>query len=131
MAALLVSAMPAAAVPATASAGEYSISPAWDHITDSFGILYFYRPTCPYCREQDVVLQRLTAKGWKNLKKVDVTQSPQTAAEYSVKTVPALWLIGYAEGEIRRAHISLGLITEDELLRSIDELYAAWFGPAI
>jgi thiol-disulfide isomerase/thioredoxin len=117
--------MPASASPDT---DDY---PAWDHITQNMGILYFYRPTCPYCREQDGILENLEEKGWKNLIRVDITQSPQAAADYGVTTVPSLWLIGNADGEIRQAHISIGLLSETELLRSIADVYRVWFGPAI
>jgi thiol-disulfide isomerase/thioredoxin len=104
--------------------------PAWEHITENIGILYFYKPTCPYCREQNGILEHLEKKGWKNLIRVDITQSPRTAADYGVTTVPSLWLIGNADGEIRQAYISIGLLSESELLRSIAEVYRAWFGPA-
>ncbi|MDR2603926.1 MAG: conjugal transfer protein TraF [Desulfovibrio sp.] len=112
----------------TARAGENS---AWEHITDNMGILYFFKPTCPYCREQSGILDKLEKRGWKNLVRVDITQSPQVAEEYGVSVVPSLWLIGNAEGEILSAHISIGLLSEQELLRSIEDVYRAWFGPAI
>jgi thiol-disulfide isomerase/thioredoxin len=119
----------AAAVPA-AAAPYPDDDPAWEHITENIGILYFYKPTCPYCREQNGILEHLEEKGWKNLVRVDVTQSPQTAADYGVTTVPSLWLIGNIDGEIHQAHISIGLLSEAELLRSIADVYRAWFGPA-
>jgi thiol-disulfide isomerase/thioredoxin len=102
----------------------------WEHITENMGILYFYKPTCPYCLEQNDILGKLEERGWKNLIRVDVTQSPHAAAEYGVTTVPSLWLIGNPDGEVRQAHISIGLLSEPELLRSITDVYRAWFGPA-
>jgi thiol-disulfide isomerase/thioredoxin len=115
-------------VPDAARAGEDAL---WEHITENMGILYFFRTTCPYCREQNGILERVREKGWKNFDMIDVDRMPAAAAKYGVGTVPSIWLVGNVAGEIRQAHISIGILSEAELMESILETYRAWFGPAI
>lgn len=60
---------------------------------DDFGLLYFYSPTCPYCKEQDEILRFFVNKYNWEMKKVNIETNPSLSARFGIATVPALVLI--------------------------------------
>jgi conjugal transfer pilus assembly protein TraF len=60
---------------------------------DEFAILYFFSPTCEYCKAQRNILAFFTDKyGWQ-VKPINIEQDPNLAARFNVNTVPYLLLI--------------------------------------
>jgi len=60
---------------------------------DEFAILYFFSPTCEYCKAQSNILAFFTDKyGWQ-VKPINIEQDPNLAARFNVHTVPYLLLI--------------------------------------
>ncbi len=60
---------------------------------DSFAMIYFYSPTCHFCREQDGIMHYFVRKyGWE-VKKIDITKETATASRFNVQTTPYIILV--------------------------------------
>lgn len=58
-----------------------------------FALLYFASPSCPFCREQDSILDYFVVKHAWQVKRIDPAVSPAIARELKVSTTPTLLLI--------------------------------------
>ena len=60
---------------------------------EDFALLYFHAPSCPFCREQELILRHFSERfGW-TIKPLDTERRPDLAARFGVETVPMLLLI--------------------------------------
>lgn len=81
--------------------------------TDDYALVYFYSPSCPYCKEQDKYLDVFTRKYRFNLKKINKDENRVLAERLNVVRTPALILI--KKGNEEHIPISNGLVPLDEL----------------
>lgn len=70
--------------------------------------VYFFSPTCPYCRQATPILARLASELNLPLVKVDIRAHPEIGIAYSVEGVPAV----YAFNNGKVTGIKWGLQTE-------------------
>jgi conjugal transfer pilus assembly protein TraF len=60
---------------------------------DDFALLYFRSEGCPFCREQETILQYFMDKyGWQ-VKPIDIDRQPKLASRFGIVTTPTLMLI--------------------------------------
>jgi len=75
---------------------------------NDFALVYFSSPECPYCIEQDRIMQYFINKyGW-SVKKVDFRSNPGLAAKFNITQTPSLLLI--AKGAKDSIPISSGVL---------------------
>lgn len=80
---------------------------------DNYALLFFYSPTCPYCAEEDKMLEVFTKKyGW-TVKKLNRDSQPALATQFNVQVVPTLIMI--KKGEQNYFPISYGVLATAEL----------------
>lgn len=60
---------------------------------EDFALLYFRSDRCPFCHEQEAILQHFMDRyGWQ-VKPIDIDRQPQVASRFGVPTTPALLLV--------------------------------------
>lgn len=94
---------------------------------DNMGILFFYSPTCRYCRQQKEILANFTEKwGWKNITAINVLSSPEAARQYGVQSVPDIWVAGNVKGETVQSRLKSGLVEFHDLERGLVKAWTLW-----
>lgn len=84
---------------------------------DEFAILYFFSPTCEYCKAQSNILAFFTEKyGWQ-VKPINIERDPNLAARFNVHTVPYLLLIYKHKRDY--IPISVGVIALSEMEKKL------------
>jgi len=78
-----------------------------------FGLIYFYRHGCPYCKAEEGVLQDFIASRHFSVEPVDIEANPAVAARFNITITPSLILI--KRGNMTPMPISYGVISEAEL----------------
>lgn len=59
-----------------------------------YGLIYFYKPECEYCKAQTSILSFFMKKypGWE-VKVININNQPSIAAQFNVQTVPFIMLV--------------------------------------
>ena len=82
-----------------------------------YGLLFFYSPTCEYCREQEKIVQYFeTQYGWE-VKRIDFTRERGLADMFGVTIVPTILLV--YRGSKDAIPVSAGVIAADEMEEKI------------
>lgn len=83
---------------------------------DDFGLVFFYRPNCPYCDAEEKVLQFIINRGWL-VKFINVEEETSAAAVFNITVTPSLLLV--KKGEKDYLPMAYGVITYTELAEQI------------
>ncbi|HTZ41279.1 MAG TPA: thioredoxin family protein [Syntrophales bacterium] len=80
-------------------------------------LVYFYSPTCPYCRMLSPVIDQMAVKfeGAALVARIDVTANPAMSAKYGIQGVPTLLL--FREGKLLKRMV--GVLSGDEIERNL------------
>lgn len=80
---------------------------------DSFALLYFYSPSCSYCRAQSNINKYFIQKYNWQIKEINVDEQRDIATQFAVSTTPTMILIyRYSQDFIP---VSAGVVSMDEL----------------
>lgn len=88
---------------------------------NDFALLYFYSPSCPYCKEQDGILQYFVKKyGWQ-IKKINKDSNHSLALQFGIDTVPSLLLIYRNSQDYMPVSVGVASVAdiEEKLFRGI------------
>ena len=83
------------------------------------GILYFFGPHCPNCRQQVQILDQLAHNDGVPIVRVDAVREPHLADALAVTTIPATVIVD-TSGTVRT--INLGFRSRDELAAQLGRL---------
>jgi len=80
-------------------------------------LVFFYSPTCPYCRMLSPVIDELAVKfeGIALIARLNTTVNPVVPAQYGIQGVPTLLL--FREGKLLKRMV--GVLSGDEIERSL------------
>lgn len=80
-------------------------------------LVFFYSPTCPYCRMLSPVIDELAVKfeGAALISRINVTVNPVTAQQFGIQGVPTLLL--FREGKLMKRMV--GVLSGDEIERTL------------
>lgn len=78
-----------------------------------YGLIYFYKPGCPYCAEQEKLLKIFVASRRFEVQPVNIQEHPDLAAQFDITITPSLVLI--KRGNNQPLPISYGVIAVNEL----------------
>jgi thioredoxin len=80
-------------------------------------LVFFYSPSCPYCRMLSPVIDQLAVKfeGAALIARLDTTVNPAVSAQYGIQGVPTLLL--FREGKLLKRMV--GVLSGDEIERSL------------
>ncbi len=80
-------------------------------------LVFFYSPTCPYCRMLSPVIDELAVKfeGAALLARLDVTTNPAVSQQYGIQGVPTMLL--FREGKLMKRMV--GVLSGDEIERNL------------
>ncbi len=80
-------------------------------------LVFFYSPTCPYCRMLSPVIDQMAVKfeGAALVARINVTTNPAMSAQYSIQGVPTLLL--FREGKLLKRMV--GVLSGDEIERNL------------
>jgi thioredoxin 2 len=80
-------------------------------------LVFFYSPTCPYCRMLSPVIDQIAVKfeGAALIAKLDTTVNPVVSAQYGIQGVPTLLL--FRGGKLLKRMV--GVQSGDEIERSL------------
>ena len=78
-----------------------------------YGLLYFYKPGCPYCEAESKILGYFEASRHFEVERVNIYDNPGLASELNITITPSLVLI--KRGSNTPIPISYGVIALDEL----------------
>jgi thioredoxin 2 len=80
-------------------------------------LVFFYSPTCPYCRMLSPVIDQIAVKfeGAALIARLDTTVNPAVSAQYGIQGVPTLLL--FREGRLLKRMV--GVQSGDEIERSL------------
>jgi len=80
-------------------------------------LVYFYSPSCPYCRMLSPVIDEIAVKyeGSAVIARTDVTVNPLVAQQYGIQGVPSMLL--FREGKLVQRMV--GVLSGDEIERSL------------
>jgi conjugal transfer pilus assembly protein TraF len=78
-----------------------------------YGLIYFYRPNCPYCTAEEGILQQFHNSRHIDIKPVNIQDRPDLAAMFNVTITPTLILV--QKGNEGFQPISYGVISLPEL----------------
>lgn len=84
---------------------------------ESPALVYFYSPTCPYCRMLSPVIDELAVKfeGIALIARIDTTVNPSVSQQYGIQGVPTLLL--FREGKLMKRMV--GVLSGDEIERNL------------
>jgi conjugal transfer pilus assembly protein TraF len=80
---------------------------------NEYGLIYFYKPNCPYCEAEEKVLQYFHDSRHFEIKPVNIQENPNLASMFNVTITPTLILV--QKGSEGYQPISYGVISLDEL----------------
>ncbi len=80
-------------------------------------LVFFYSPTCPYCRMLSPVVDEIAVKfeGAALVARIDVTTNPVVSQQYGIQGVPTLLL--FREGKLIKRMV--GVLSGDEIERNL------------
>jgi conjugal transfer pilus assembly protein TraF len=85
---------------------------------DDFAILYFYSPTCKFCKIQEDANKGFIAKfGWE-IKRINILNFPDVAEKFGVKSTPTLYLI-YRYNSSDYIPVGIGHTTTKEMVDNV------------
>jgi len=80
---------------------------------NEYGLVYFYRPNCPYCEAEEKILRFFHDSRGFEIKPVNILERPDLGAMFNVTITPTLILV--QKGNEGFQPISYGVISLDEL----------------
>ena len=80
---------------------------------DKYALVFFWKPGCVYCEEQQKILKWFEGQTNWIVKPVNVLENPELAAKVGVETTPSVILI--KKGVKDHFPVSAGVITSDEI----------------
>ncbi len=80
---------------------------------NEYGLVYFYRPNCPYCAAEEKVLRLFQESRHVEIKGVNIAERPDLAAQFNITITPTLLLV--QKGNEGYQPISYGVISLEEL----------------
>lgn len=87
----------------------------------NFALLYFYAENCPYCEQQNPIMQMFQRRNQWEMRAFDKNRNPEMAARFGVTVTPTIILI--VRGDTGYYPISYGVIPldslEDKLYRTV------------
>jgi len=85
-------------------------------LSDDFGLIFFVKASCPYCRLQYGVANYFKKRGY-NVKIVDLDTEPEAARVFGIEVVPTTILVYQKTGQF--IPVAVGAVSVDELRQSI------------
>ena len=81
--------------------------------SSDYGLIYFYKPGCPYCDAEEKILKYFIASRRFAVEPVNIEEQPNVAAQFNITITPSLVLI--KRGNSNPLPISYGVISLEEL----------------
>lgn len=80
---------------------------------NEYGLIYFYKPNCPYCEAEEKILRFFHDSRHFEIKPINIQERPDLATMFNVTITPTLILV--KKGNEGFQPISYGVISEPEL----------------